>query len=111
VSELTAHDRRLLKVVDEFFDVHGFRPSISDVGEVVGIRSRSTVWGQLRALEFRGAIVSEPAKARTLRLASTVVRSMNGEAAFITPIERCDRCGQDMPAGHRHTTPREVPNG
>jgi SOS-response transcriptional repressor LexA len=109
MSVLNDRQRKIVVLVDAFFEAHGFSPSITDLRIGAGLTSTSTVERDLRKLEDYGCVTRRPAEHRTLRLAATTVVSRNGLVASISPVERCGPCGQDMPAGHRcknQETPR-----
>lgn len=58
----------ILNAIKEFRRVHGYAPSIRELGTIVGLSSTSTVYRHLTKLKEGGYIVSEPGKPRTFRV-------------------------------------------
>lgn len=65
-DESTERQRRILEVIDEFIDEHGYPPSVREIGTRVGLSSSSTVQAHLRALERRGLLSRDRTKPRAL---------------------------------------------
>lgn len=65
---LTARQRRVLEVITEAVEAHGYPPSIREMGEAVGLASPSSVAHQLRALESKGFIRRDPNRPRALEV-------------------------------------------
>lgn len=62
----TERQERILAVIRDFTDHHGYPPSVREIGERVGLSSSSTVQSHLKTLERRGLIQRDPTKPRAL---------------------------------------------
>jgi repressor LexA len=60
---------RILRCIREHIAAHGEAPTVRQIGEVVGLRSRASVHYQLVELEAKYAIVREPHRSRGIHLA------------------------------------------
>lgn len=69
VPHLTATQERILRVIRQVIADRGEAPTMAEIGEAVGMRSRASVHYQLGELEAKGAIVREPGRPRGIRLA------------------------------------------
>jgi repressor LexA len=65
-DETTDRQRRILEIINEFVDEHGYPPSVREIGTRVGLSSSSTVQSHLRALERLGHISRDRTKPRAL---------------------------------------------
>jgi len=65
---LTQRQRAILEMVHGDVDEHGYPPSVREIGDAVGLRSPSSVHGQLEALERKGYLRRDPTKPRALEL-------------------------------------------
>ncbi len=74
----TERQTRILAVIREFTDEHGYPPSVREIGELVGLSSSSTVQSHLKSLEKRGLIHRDPTKPRAL--------ITKGAAAAVAPV-------------------------
>jgi repressor LexA len=62
----TERQSRILAIIREFTEEHGYPPSVREIGERVGLSSSSTVQSHLKSLERRGLIHRDPTKPRAL---------------------------------------------
>jgi repressor LexA len=62
----TERQERILEVIRDFTEHHGYPPSVREIGERVGLSSSSTVQSHLKSLEKRGLIFRDPTKPRAL---------------------------------------------
>ncbi|ASR39588.1 repressor LexA [Prauserella marina] len=53
-DKLTPRQQKVLGVIREWVDRHGYPPSVREIGEAVGLTSTSSVSHQLRALQRKG---------------------------------------------------------
>jgi repressor LexA len=67
-SDLTARQRTILEMIHAHVDVHGYPPSVREIGDAVGLRSPSSVHAQLETLETKGYLRRDPTKPRALEL-------------------------------------------
>ncbi|MFP4148465.1 MAG: transcriptional repressor LexA [Nitriliruptoraceae bacterium] len=65
---LTPRQRAILEMVHAHVDEHGYPPSVREIGDAVGLRSPSSVHGQLESLERKGYLRRDPTKPRALEL-------------------------------------------
>jgi SOS-response transcriptional repressor LexA len=69
VDHLTLVQERILRCIRDAIADQGEAPTVAEIGEAVGLRSRSSVHYQLVELESKHAIVREPGRYRGIRLA------------------------------------------
>jgi repressor LexA len=64
------HDKtiEIYDVIVEHTELHGWAPSVREIGERVGLTSTSTVHHHLRRLERHGLIVRGPRQSRAISL-------------------------------------------
>jgi repressor LexA len=116
----TERQERILEVIRDFTDEHGYPPSVREIGERVGLSSSSTVQAHLKTLEKRGMITRDPTKPRALTqnvvraperreheygvlpivgkvaAGSPITASENIEGEYIVPAELARRHGTFM---------------
>jgi SOS-response transcriptional repressor LexA len=68
VDHLTARQERILRCIRESIADAGEAPTVAEIAERVGMRSRASVHYQLGELEAKGAIRREPGRHRGIRL-------------------------------------------
>ncbi len=59
---------RMLELIREYIDGHGYGPSVRELCEALGLKSTASVQYHLKALAETGAIVMEPGKKRAISL-------------------------------------------
>ncbi|MGW7821943.1 LexA family protein [Streptomyces puniciscabiei] len=69
VDHLTAAQERILDCIRQAILDRGEAPTVAEIGEAVGMRSRASVHYQLVELESKGAIARERYQRRGIRLA------------------------------------------
>ncbi|MFE2469692.1 LexA family protein [Streptomyces mirabilis] len=69
VEHLTDRQERIVRCIREWIVEHGEAPTVQEIGEQVGMRSRASVHYQLGQLEEKGAIVRQAGQWRGIRLA------------------------------------------
>jgi repressor LexA len=69
VEHLTDTQERILRCIRTAIADRGEAPTVQEIGEQVGMRSRASVHYQLGELETKGAIRREPHRRRGIRLA------------------------------------------
>jgi repressor LexA len=77
----TERQERILAVIREFTESHGYPPSVREIGERVGLSSSSTVQSHLKSLEKRGLIHRDPTKPRALTARPAVNAASPAEPA------------------------------
>jgi repressor LexA len=65
---LTERQRQIMDFVTEYFDDHGYPPTVREIGQAVGLASPSTVHAHLANLERAGLVRRDPTKPRALEL-------------------------------------------
>jgi repressor LexA len=76
----TERQARILEVIRDFTEAHGYPPSVREIGERVGLSSSSTVQSHLKSLERRGLVHRDPTKPRALVAGAA---SGNGERSRV----------------------------
>jgi len=77
----TERQARILEVIRDFTEEHGYPPSVREIGERVGLSSSSTVQSHLKSLEKRGLIYRDPTKPRALITRGAATPAAIAEAA------------------------------
>ena len=67
-SDLTERQKAILEVIHTHVAEHGYPPSVREIGDAVGLKSPSSVHGQLEALAAKGYLKRDPTKPRALEL-------------------------------------------
>jgi repressor LexA len=65
-ADLTTRQRRILEVIREWVEHHGYPPSVREIGEAVGLVSPSSVAYQLKELERKGYLRRDPNRPRAV---------------------------------------------
>ena len=65
---LTARQQEIWNFLVEYVDLHGYPPTVREIGEAVGLASPSTVHAHLANLERAGLLRRDPTKPRALEL-------------------------------------------
>ncbi len=64
----TPRQAEVLQYLRSFIAEHGYAPSMTEIGDHFGIRSKNAVNDHLVALEKKGLIEREPFKSRAIRI-------------------------------------------
>ena len=78
--ELTGRQQEIWSFLVEYVDLHGYPPTVREIGEAVGLASPSTVHAHLANLERAGLLKRDPTKPRALELTG---REKSPEAAVV----------------------------
>ena len=65
---LTERQKKIMDAIQRNIIAHGFPPSFREIGEIVGLRSTSSVKHQLKALETKGLIRISANKGRAIEV-------------------------------------------
>jgi len=65
---LTPRQRRILEVITDAIDDHGYPPSVREMGMAVGLASSSSVAHQLKVLEAKGFLTRDPNRPRAIEV-------------------------------------------
>ncbi|MCS6799798.1 MAG: transcriptional repressor LexA [Myxococcota bacterium] len=83
---LTPRQRVVLEIIRHHVEVHGYPPTLREIGRQLGIRSTNAVNDHLRALERKGYLERDDMKSRALRPTAslrTVVAHSRGRPRFV----------------------------
>jgi repressor LexA len=87
-DESIDRQRRILEVIDEFIDEHGYPPSVREIGSRVGLSSSSTVQAHLRSLERRGLLSRDRTKPRAIVSLERKARAKRDDYAVLPIVGR-----------------------
>lgn len=59
-------DDAVLDAIKSWIELNGYPPSVREIGQMVGLRSTSTVWGRLQSLKGEGRITFVDRSPRTI---------------------------------------------
>ena len=79
---ISDRQRQVLEVIRSFTEVHGFPPTVREIGAAVGLSSPATVQNHLKTLEEQGLIRRGTSKRRALEL----VDRRSSQAAVRSPL-------------------------
>jgi repressor LexA len=65
---LTARQREILDYLQKHLKLHGYPPSVREIGQAVGLSSSSTVHVHLKQLENKGFVKRDPTKPRAIEI-------------------------------------------
>lgn len=101
---LTARQRKVLRVIREWVQEHGYPPSVREIGDAVGLQSTSSVHHQLRTLERKGYLRRDPNRTRAVdvRLPAEMQQAVNSAADAADVAEADGRVGDGPMAGGDH---------
>jgi repressor LexA len=68
---LSERQRRVVQVIEESVERHGYWPTVREIGEAAGMASPSSVSYQLRRLEEKGYLTRCPGRSRAIVLRAT----------------------------------------
>jgi repressor LexA len=74
--DLTKRQREIFEFIRKHSDVHGYPPTVRDIGKAVGLASSSTVHAHLANLEKIGLLRRDPSKPRAIELLDRAVGSV-----------------------------------
>lgn len=84
--ELNERQQRILDVIRNAIATQGYPPSVREIGEVVGLKSPSSVHTQLAALERAGYVRRRPTRSRAIELLDRA-KPAGGMAAPVQAID------------------------
>ncbi|MFD0596337.1 transcriptional repressor LexA [Catellatospora coxensis] len=65
-ADLSSRQKRILAVIREWVEQHGYPPTVREIGEAVGLVSPSSVAYQLKELERKGFLRRDPSRPRAV---------------------------------------------
>jgi repressor LexA len=92
---LTPRQREILQVIEQFQSERGFPPSVSEIGQAVGLTSPSTVHAHLASLQRQGYLKRDSTKPRAIEVR---LDPMSGAAVERRPVRHVPLVG-DVAAG------------
>ncbi|HEY6017948.1 MAG TPA: transcriptional repressor LexA [Gaiellaceae bacterium] len=97
---LTARQQEIWNFLVEYVDLHGYPPTVREIGERVGLASPSTVHAHLANLERAGLLKRDPTKPRALELIGREREEPRPEAAPPRPdVQRLPLVGEIAAGG------------
>ena len=94
MRELTPRRRRIVQVIEDSVQRHGYAPSMREIGEAVGLASTSSVAYQLSVLEKEGHLSRAARRPRTAALRTPVD---HGPGQAVTSVPRVGRIAAGGP--------------
>jgi repressor LexA len=88
---LTPRQRKVLEVIRDHVERHGYPPSVREIGDAVGLTSTSSVAHQMRTLEKKGYLRRDPNRPRALDVRLPEELEGIGDAPDHTEEIRADR--------------------
>ncbi len=85
---LTARQKQVLSVIEEYIVENGYPPSVREIGDCLGLSSSCTVQRHLEALIGKGYLRRSGSKARTLELTESAGGTRSAEIAFVPLVGR-----------------------
>lgn len=80
-TALTPRQGDLLRFIEAYGDEHSYAPTLAEMAEALGLRSKSDVHRILGALEERGCVRRLPNRARAIELLRTAATPSERNAA------------------------------
>jgi len=85
-KELSHRQRQILQYIMQHIELHGYPPTVREIGEAVNLSSSSTVHAHLRNLEQSGLIKREAVLTRAIRLAPGATGSFQPKHILSLPV-------------------------
>jgi repressor LexA len=90
-SELSSRQRRILVVIRDWVEQHGYPPTVREIGDAVGLVSPSSVAYQLKELERKGFLRRDPARPRAVDVRGPsddedATRAVRGQTPVYVPL-------------------------
>jgi repressor LexA len=96
---LTGRQQEIWDFLVEFFDEHGYPPTVREIGDAVGLASPSTVHAHLANLERAGYLRRDPTKPRALELTGHRRREASPASAPGRDVHRLPLVGEIAAGG------------
>lgn len=85
-KELTHRQRQILQYIVQHTEVHGYPPTVREIGEAVSLSSSSTVHAHLKGLEQAGLIRRDAVLTRAIRVVGGNAESMKPKRVANLPV-------------------------
>ena len=96
---LTARQQEIWNYLVEYVDLHGYPPTVREIGGQVGLASPSTVHAHLANLERAGLLKRDPTKPRALELIGRERHEAEPAAAEAADVTRLPLLGEIAAGG------------
>ena len=96
---LTARQQEIWNYLVEYVDLHGYPPTVREIGEQVGLASPSTVHAHLANLERAGLLKRDPTKPRALELIGRERQEVDSAVAEAADVRRLPVLGEIAAGG------------
>ncbi|GAA1385228.1 MULTISPECIES: transcriptional repressor LexA [Catellatospora] len=84
-TDLSSRQKRILAVIREWVEQHGYPPTVREIGEAVGLVSPSSVAYQLKELERKGFLRRDPSRPRAVDVRTPVDPDEEAAALLAQP--------------------------
>lgn len=101
-KSLTLMQEKIYNYIKESIEVYHMSPTFREIGNAVGLRSTSTVYVHISALEDKGYILRDPTKPRTLQLTEEPKREgipLIGSVTAGEPVLAVEQIEEYLPVG------------
>jgi len=85
-KELSHRQRQILQYIVQHIEIHGYPPTVREIGEAVNLSSSSTVHAHLRNLEEAGLIRRDPVLTRAINVVAGTMASFKPKRVVSLPI-------------------------
>ena len=97
LPNLTKRQQQVLSCIEEQIQLHGYPPTIREIGQRLGIRSTNGVADHLKALKRKGYLRSRDMKSRTLAPVDTALPTLIGRSNATVSIPLLGRVAAGEP--------------
>jgi repressor LexA len=80
--KLTKRQQEIFEFIKQYSGLHGYPPTVRDIGKAIGLTSSSTVHAHLANLEKLGLVRRDPTKPRALELLGEAARKIAGPSGL-----------------------------
>jgi repressor LexA len=85
-NELTQRQRQILQYICQHIEMHGYPPTVREIGEAVNLSSSSTVHAHLRNLQEKGLIRRDAVLTRAIKVVTGATVSVRAKTLVNLPI-------------------------
>ncbi|MDO8587537.1 MAG: transcriptional repressor LexA [Armatimonadota bacterium] len=85
-SGLTYRQRQILEYISQHIEMHGYPPTVREIGEAVNLSSSSTVHAHLKNLEEKGLIRRDAVLTRAIKIVSGAMAPFKPRKLLNLPI-------------------------
>ena len=98
MDTLSAKQEEIYNVIKDSILNKGYPPSVREIGELVGLKSTSSVHAHLNSLEKKGFIRKDPTKPRTIEITDDTFNLTRREVVNVPMV---GTVAAGMPIRHR----------